>query len=285
MSESESVVERGPGKRRKTGPKRRTVVDIRSDTETDADLVKKAKKNKEPAVEVSVHAGTGVSALLNAQGITAGLRQVLSNGGMMDLIGTAVLSLAAKYEVIIAEQMATVCHLEGRLEERAQIARVTRELGTPAVRQRLAAKPSEETYAVVLATKSGDEATSDQVKAKVLAAGTRMNEFVCVKAVRKLPGGKVAVVARTQADVNKIKSSPAIKETGLKMTNPKLAEPHLVVTGVPNELTSEAFITDVVAKNLTGVAKPEDLAETKIVRRFNRKEIETGSVILSLIHI
>ena len=234
--------------------------------------------------------------LREAAAITAELRGVVLGRNDPDL-SDAVLRIAARYEAVIAGQMTRVCHLEGRLMERGEqkmrmenqasptqtsLARLGGQSRSPviAVTRKLPDGLQRPTYAVVLAgEKSSDELTSDQVKAKALEAARNMDDWVRVEAVRKLRGGKVAVVTRTQHEAQKIKSAPAVKAAGLKATEPKHADPLLVVSGVQSAMSEVDFTENLVRRNLVGIAKAGDEGSIKIIRRFGKAGSETCNVV------
>lgn len=137
------------------------------------------------------------------------------------------------------------------------------------------------TFAVVLANAlSDEETTAESVKERVMNAGRDMSDWVRVIGVRKLKDGKVAVVTKSQAEVDKLKSAPSILAAGLKVSEPKLAEPRLVVSGVPANTIEDNFVTDVVKRNLVGLADEGELARIKIVRKFGKQGAETVNFIM-----
>lgn len=79
----------------------------------------------------------GLSFMSRAEAVTAELRDIVSKMG--DL-GWPILAVDAKYETIIAGQMAEMCRLEGRLQER-QVATGNREVQKPMVVNQLKARP------------------------------------------------------------------------------------------------------------------------------------------------
>ena len=260
---------------------------------------KQPSSSKRTADSILSQADTSIAPLREAATITAELRGVVLGRNDPDL-SDAVLRIAARYEAVIAGQMTRVSLLEGRLMERLQQGEHGVGLGSQALfaqtsatriggqsRSKTFAASNEQrdssqrpTYAVILAgERSSDELTSDQVKAKALEAASNMEDWVRVKAVRKLRGGKVAIVTKTQQEAQKIKSAPAVKAAGLKASEPKLADPLLVVSGVQNIMTEIEFTENLVRRNLVGIAKAGDEGSIKIVRRFGKAGSETCNVV------
>ena len=234
---------------------------------------------KEPREEMPVDPMKGAAAL------TAEMRSILLEQGDVQLCAQ-LLTIAAKYEAIVASQMATMCRLEGRLMERGSPYPGHTEEARPGIRMpdpqtapsqrqvgQLAPKP---TYAVVL-TNAGSNgvSTSSEVKDKLLCAAAQMTDWIRVKGVRRLAEGKVAVVTASRADADKIKVAPAIAAAGLVASEPRMAEPRLCVSGVPKATTETVFVEEIVRRNLTGVFPDEDMAKVKVVRRMGGPESDT----------
>lgn len=116
------------------------------------------------------------------------LRRIAFSENVSKRIGEEIMAVAADYNAIILKQCAETACLEGRLQEcqKQKLGRTSGEsfanvvqasgvsrpvaavlMPTPVPKQ----QPPQKTFAVVLASAaSGDEATSDQVKEKVLTA-------------------------------------------------------------------------------------------------------------------
>ena len=233
-----------------------------------------------------------LQSMTRAQELTAQLRKELKS-----VLGVSepILAIAAQYEAIIASQMANISRMEGRLQElqsspswsgvvsaglRHTIPKPMETQQPPKQAQQMQPQQQKKpTFAVVLANAdSGDEATSDQVKEKVLTAGKCMNEFIRVTGVRKLPGGKVVVVTRTKEEAEKIKKNAALAAAGLKASEPRLAEPRLNILSVPNEMT-DTDLHAAMSRNLTMLDKGE-LNSIKVLRRQGKEGGETKNVIV-----
>ena len=228
-----------------------------------------------------------------AQQLTASLRNELKP---VWGVSEPILAIAAEYEAIIASQMANICLMQGRLQELQSSPRfssVVSGMGNLVVpkpmvnqqpqlqkkQQQQTQQQKKPTFAVVLANAdSGDEITSDQVKEKVLTAGIGMNEFIRVTGVRKLPGGKVAVITRTKEEAEKLKKNATLSAAGLKASEPRLAEPRLVFFAVPNELT-DIQLKEAISRNLPALDKGE-LDSANIIRRQGKEGGETKNVIV-----
>ena len=222
----------------------------------------------------------------NMAEISAEMRALVLSEGVTKRMGKEVLDLVAKYEAVIVQQCSEIARLEGRLEERR--ATSTPQHPSPAVSAKAASsaalpvpisKPSP-TYAIVVRAAGNDAASTDDLKKRVLDVGREMGP-VKVKSVRTLKDGGVAVVASSLADVQKIRAAPQFAAAGLALTDPKMSEPRIIVNDVPNDVTNERLIGEVLPANLTGVAVAAELAQCKIVSRIARAN-ESVNLILEM---
>lgn len=194
-------------------------------------------------------------------------------------ISKDILELAARYEAVILRQATQISRLEGRLEERREepISEIgmTRRVGCgKSVSTHLAGgrKPeSTSTYAVVLRDAvSGAASNAAATRQKVIEVGQTIGP-VKVKSVRALKNGGVAVIAKSSADVQTIKTNAkTFAAAGLSVTEPRMGEPRLLIVGVPADLTDGQLVGDIVKSNLTGLATTEELAAIRVLGRLKK---------------
>lgn len=202
-----------------------------------------------------------------------------------------VLDSVALLERIIGEQSEEIARLKGRLEERRNSPqpvaqpRSEHSLMPPPVASprsfpplRAPAVTRELTYALVARAATTNAAPrKGETRDKVLEAGKKMGA-IKVKGVRELKDGGVAIIASSPGDVKKIREAPVFKEAGLKFSEPKLAEPKLLVLEVPADLTNEN-LGEVIASNLQGVASKEEIEKVRVVKRLPRKGGKSAVVV------
>ena len=218
--------------------------------------------------------------------IARSLRELLLNdGSTTKKVAKEILEICAGYETIIVSQNAALERLRGNLETQQRMCDTLSMRGPVATAGTQKPTPMPRritpTYAVVVRNADPtSEVIKGATKEKVLQAGQKMGEPVKVKAVRELRDGGVAVIASTPSDLNKIRKAPAFAEAGLKMANPKMAEPQLMIMDVPTSMTNEVLVGEVLANNLQGYATKEELGATRVVNRMGRKGVNSCKVVL-----
>lgn len=129
-----------------------------------------------------------------------------------------------------------------------------------AVRQKARAS----TYAVIVKGASG--VTPEAVQKQLLEVGGEVD--VRVKAIRTVSTG-VRVVTCSSAEVDKIKSSDAVKAVGLQVEDPKAASPRIMIMDVPQNLLTDDLMRQIYEKNV-GAEVMTPAAFEKSVRMVNR---------------
>ena len=197
-----------------------------------------------------------------------------------------ILDTVALLQGIVGEQSQQIARLEGALEERGKEVKTVGRIGLASTNHQasLIAFPKLRTssssrggtinkgmatYAVV-ARSLVPEAEKGVTKEKVLKVGNEI-KGVKVKGVRELKDGGVAIIAASARDVERIRGTPAFKEAGIKLCNPKMSEAKLILSDVPGDMTSDALISEVMLNNLQGRATSEELGAIRMVQRMESK--------------
>ena len=217
--------------------------------------------------------------------ISAEMRALVLSESVTKTKGKEVLDLVAQYEAVIVQQCGVIARLEGRLEERRESSTpqhpapaVSTKAASSAAQPALTSRPSP-TYAIVVRNAAGNDAAStDDLKKRVLDVGREMGP-VKVKSVRTLKDGGVAVVASSLADVQKIRAAPQFAAAGLALTEPKMSEPRIIVSDVPNDVTNERLIGEVLPANLSGIATTAEIGRCKIVSRIGRANASVNIIL------
>lgn len=129
----------------------------------------------------------------------------------------------------------------------------------------------------LILVKNLDEANkkdSDEVKRLVTGALTSDVDRLRIRNMIKVRDG-VLIETESEGDLNIIKNSQPLKDTGLQIKPPIQVKPKIIMFSTERDWTDEQILKDIYYKNLTGISKADFDRETKILFKTGPRDKTT----------
>lgn len=128
--------------------------------------------------------------------------------------------------------------------------------------------------------------TSDETKALVQKVICPEELKLQVRSLRKTRNGGVIISTETKEDIQKLRESSALSNSGLKVEEPYKRKPRIVIVGVPSDYSEKDLLKHIcdqnLAEKLTSISKEDILAAMKLSHKSGKKDSPRCNFILEV---